>query len=242
MAIQQLFIAFKAAISTILTNGSFSGGGTGWTFDTGGNFTNDMANFTNAADQKLTHTPTITLVNNVAYNVTWTISNWVSGAALPQFTTNGTAPAVSGVLSNTNGVKSQTLVSNGNNSFRFIASSGGANMSIDDVSIVEAPLTVTWSNNPAGGFGDAMTAQTVFAVSELIVSGGTLPYTISISHVSGTASLGSLSDTAGPKEWSEFLEPLASSTSVYRASVTSAGSVTPVTSDITINLANNAAG
>lgn len=136
MAIQQIMISLKAAVTNLITNGTFTGAGAGWTFDTGGNFTGDIANFTSVADQKLTHTPAITFTSGVSYLISWDVANWTTGAAYPQLTTSGGAPAVSGTLMNGNGAHSETLVSNGNNSFRFVASSGSTNMSIDNVSIV----------------------------------------------------------------------------------------------------------
>ncbi len=125
-----------AANASLLTNGTLDGGGASWTIDGAGTFTGDKANFTSFADQKLAHTPAITLTNGVSYVVTWTISNWPTGAAYPQFHTGGGPPAVNGTLTNGNGVKTETIVANGNAHFRFIASSGGTDMSIDDVSVV----------------------------------------------------------------------------------------------------------
>lgn len=131
------WVAFIEIVANMLTNGTFTGGAGGaWAFDSGGSFAGDKATFTGVPDQKLTHLPDLTLTNGVTYRTTLTISGWTSGAIFIQFTTNGGAPAVSTALFNGNGTHTFDLTANGNNSFRFVASAGGASLSVDDVTLV----------------------------------------------------------------------------------------------------------
>lgn len=134
-ALLGMLAAAATAPANLLTNGDFQAGNFKWaTSSPGTTFSAGKAHL-DGAEQKLSYDDVLALGNGLSFTVTYTVSEYVSGSITPQFTFNDGGPAVNGVARNANGTYSETMVSNGNNRFRFIGSVAVANISIDDVSL-----------------------------------------------------------------------------------------------------------
>lgn len=133
-------------LTTVLSNGSFTGGTTGWTLNTGWAYgTNNVVATTSSSNIiQQSAGMLIPLKSGKSYSVTFTVSSYSAGTVTPYI------GAVGGTARSADGTFTETIVCAADDTF-FLLLGAGFSGTVDDVTVSElTPGTTQWStgDNP----------------------------------------------------------------------------------------------
>lgn len=133
---------FTTLGSEVLTNGSFTGSATGWTFGSVWSYSSNAVNKSSNGTATLSQTISIYLQRE--YLLTYTISNWTAGSVTP------TLGGFTGTTVSANGTYTERFVATSSAALTFTPTNT-ARFTIDSVSLKPLTGTSTKSNLNVGG-------------------------------------------------------------------------------------------